>query len=173
MWELDNKKGWVLKNLCFWKVVLEKTLESPLDSKAIDPVNPKGNQLNIHWKSWCWSWRSNTLATWCKEPTHWNIPRYWERLKTGGEVDDRAWDGWMVSLIQRTWVWTNSRKWWRTGKPVLLQSMGLQSQTWLSDWTTTAYPVLELLLLFNSTQRKERHCFLNPHKNHLTEAKIL
>jgi len=51
--------------------------------------------LNIHWKDWCWSWNSNTLATWCKELTHWEWPWYWERLKVGGEGDDR---GWMASL---------------------------------------------------------------------------
>ena len=62
MWELDHKEGWALKTWCFQIEVLEKTFESPLDSKGIKPVNPKGNQpWNIHWKDWCWS--SNTLAT--------------------------------------------------------------------------------------------------------------
>ena len=70
MWEQNNKKGWALKNWCRWTVVLVMTLESPLDSKEIKPVNPKGNQLNIHWKDWCWSWSSNTLATWWEELTH-------------------------------------------------------------------------------------------------------
>ena len=68
MWKLDHEEGWVLKNWCFWAMVLEKTLESPLDSKEIKPVNPKKKStLNIHWKYWCWSWSSNTLATWCEE----------------------------------------------------------------------------------------------------------
>ena len=44
--------------------------------------------LNIHWKDWCWSWSSNILATWCKEPTHWKSPWCWERLRAGGEGDD-------------------------------------------------------------------------------------
>ena len=62
MWELDHKEGWALKTWCFRIEVLEKTFESPLDSKGIKPVNPKGNQpWNIHWKDWHWS--SNTLAT--------------------------------------------------------------------------------------------------------------
>ena len=64
MWELDHKEGWAPKDWCFRTLVLEKTLESPLDSKEIKPVHPKGNQptfLNIHWKDWCWSWGSNTL----------------------------------------------------------------------------------------------------------------
>ena len=63
MWELDRKEGWMLKNWCFWTVVLKKTLENPLDCKEIKPVNPKRKStLNIHWKDWCWSWSSNTLG---------------------------------------------------------------------------------------------------------------
>ena len=81
---------------------------------------------NIHWKDWCWSWNSNTLVTWCKELTHWKRPRCWERLKSGGEGDDRGWDGWMASLTRWTWVWVSSRSWWWTGKPGMLQSTGLQ-----------------------------------------------
>ena len=64
--------------------------------------------LNIHWKDWCWSWNSNTLATWCKEPAHWKRPWCWDRFRAGGEGDDRGWDGWMASSTQWTWVWTNS-----------------------------------------------------------------
>ena len=102
MWELDYKESWVQKNWCFWTVVLERTLESSLDCKEMKPVNPKGNhsQRNIHWKDWCWSWSSNTLATWCEELNHWKRPWCWERLKAGGEGDDRGWGGWMVSLTQ-------------------------------------------------------------------------
>ena len=71
---------------------------------------PKGGRstLNIHWKNWCWSWSSNTLAIWCKELTHWKSPWSWERLRAGREVGDRAWDGWMASQTQWTWVWANS-----------------------------------------------------------------
>ena len=58
-----------------------------------------------------------------------------EGLKTGGEGDDRGWDGWMASPTRWTWVWASSRRWWRTGRPSVLQSMGSQSRTWLSDWT--------------------------------------
>ena len=54
--------------------------------------------LNIHWSDWCWSWSSNTLATWCEQPTHWKRPCSWERSKAVGEGDDRGWDGWMASL---------------------------------------------------------------------------
>ena len=89
------------------------------------------------------SWNSNTLATWCKELTHWKRPWCWERLKAGGERDNRRWDGWMASPTQWTWVWANSGRWWRTGKAGVLQSMGLQSQTRLSGWTR---PVSSLLI---------------------------
>ena len=60
--------------------------------------------LNIHWKDWCWSWSSNTLAIWCEELTHWK-KWCWERLKVGGEGDDRGWDDWMASLTQWAWVY--------------------------------------------------------------------
>ena len=100
--------------------------------------------LNIQWKDWCWSWNSNSLATWCKEPTHWKRPWSWERLKAGGEGGDRGWDGWMASLTQWTWVWANSSWWWRTGKPGVLQSMGSQRvrQNWKTElnWTIILSP---------------------------------
>jgi len=69
---------------------------------------------------------SNTLATWCEKLTHLKRPWCWERLKAGGEGDDRRWDGWMASPTQWTWVWVSSRSWWWTGKPGVLQSVGSQ-----------------------------------------------
>ena len=66
--------------------------------------------LNVHCKDWCWSWSSNTLATWCKEPALWKRSWCWERLRAGEEGGDRGWDGWMASLTQWTWVWTNSER---------------------------------------------------------------
>ena len=60
------------------------------------------------------------LATWCEEPTHRNRPWCWERLRAGGEWDDRGWDGWMASLTWWTWVWVNSGSWWWTGRPDVL-----------------------------------------------------
>ena len=82
----------------------------------------------------------NTMATWCKELTHWKRPWCWERLRAGGEGDDRGWDGWMASPTPWTWVWANSRSWWWTGRPGVLQSMGSQRvghdwQRRLGDWT--------------------------------------
>ena len=123
MWELDHKEGWEPKNWCFWTVVLEKTLESPLDCKVIQPVHPKGNQ------SWIFIGRTDAEA---EAPVLWP-PDVKSRLigkdpdagKDWGQ-EDRGWDGWMASPMQWTWVWVGSRSWWWTGKPGVLQSMGSQ-----------------------------------------------
>ena len=140
MWELDYKESWVLKNWCFWTVVLEKSLESPLDCKGIQPASQRRPGLDVHWKDLCWSWNSNTLATWCKELAHWKRLWCWEGLGAGGEVDDRWWDGWMASLTQWTWVWVKSGSWWWTGRPGVLWFMRSQRVRQLSYWT-------ELILL--------------------------
>ena len=106
-------------------MVLKKTLESLLDCK--EPTSPsKRSVLGVHWKDWCWCWNSKNLANWCEELTHLKRPWCWERLKAGGEGDDRGWDGWMASLTQWTWVWVNSGSWWCTGRPGMLWFMGLQ-----------------------------------------------
>ena len=138
MWELDHKESWAPKNWCFWTVVLEKTLESPLDCKEIQPVHPKGDQTRVFigradvkaetpilWKSWC------------EELTHLQRPWCWERLKAGGEGDDRGWHCWMASPTQGTWVWVNSGSWWWTGRPGVLQFMRSQRVgcDWANNWT--------------------------------------
>ena len=146
MWELNCKESWVLKNWCFWTVVLEKTLESPLDCKEIKPVHPKGNQ------SWVFIGRTDvetetpkSLTTWCEELTHWKRPWCWERLKVGEEGDDRGWDGWMATLTQWTWVWVNSR------------SDGHRSLVYCSPWCHKELDTTELLNwtadLFHSGQQ--------------------
>ena len=101
-----------------------------------DPTSPSKRKsvLNIHWKDWCWSWNSNTLATWWEELTLLKRPWCWKRLKAGVEGDDRGWGGWMASPTQWTWVWASSWSWWWTGKPGVLQSMGLQRAG--HDWMT-------------------------------------
>ena len=90
--------------------------------------------LNIHWKDWCWSWNSKTLATWCEELTHLKRPWCWEISKAGGEGDDRGWDGWMTSPTQWTWVRVNSGSWWRRGMPGVLRSTGSQRVGY--NWAT-------------------------------------
>jgi len=122
----------------FRTVVLEKTLESPLGSKEIKPVNPKGNQ------PWIFIGRTDaeaeapfTLATWSEAPSHWERPWTWERWKVIGEGDDRRRDDWMASQTQWTWVWASSGRWWRTGRPVMLQSVGSQRirHYWVTEQT--------------------------------------
>ena len=111
MWELDYKDGWVLKNWCFWTVVLEKTLESPLDCKAIQPVHPKGDQ------SWVFIGRTDdeaeTPILWPPDAKSWLIGKDPDVLKDWRqeEMGMSGWDGWMASLTQWTWVWVNSWSW--------------------------------------------------------------
>ena len=125
MWESDCEGSWAL-NRCFWTVVLEKSLESPLDSKEIHPVHPKGDQ------SWVFIGRTDVEAEtpmlWPANAKSWLIWKdwCWERLRAGGEGDDRGWDGWMASLTRWVWVWVVSGSWCWTGRPGVLQSMGLQ-----------------------------------------------
>ena len=101
-----------------------------------DPTSPsyRRSVLGVHWKVWCWSWNSNSLATSCEELTHLKRPWCWERLRAGGEGGDRGWDGWMASLTQWTWVWVGSRSWYWTGRPGVLQLMGLRRVG--HDWAT-------------------------------------
>ena len=108
--------------------------ESPLDSKEIQSVHPKGNQ------SWIFIGRTDaeaeTPTLWPPEVKKWlwKRPWYWERLKTGAEGDNRGCDRWMASLTQWRWVWVNSGSWWWTGRPGMLQFIG--SQRVRHDWET-------------------------------------
>ena len=106
----------------------------PWTTRRLNQSILKEISLNIHWKDWCWSWNSNTLATSCEELSQMKRPWCWEGLGAGGEGDDRGWDGWMASLTQWTRVWASSGSWWWTGKPGVLQSMGLQRVR--HDWVT-------------------------------------
>ena len=148
MWDLHHKEGWALKNWCLWIVVLEKTLGSPLDTKEIQPVHTKGNQ------SWIIIGRTDSEP----DVKNWLIEKdseYWERLRTQG--DDRRWDGWMASLTQWTRVWASSGKWWRTGKPGVLQSMGVtKSQIPLSDWTKNSSNQVKGIAAFTSQGSSSR-----------------
>ena len=116
-----------------------------------DPASPSWRKsvLDIHWKDWCWSWNANTLATWCRKLAHLKRPWFEERLKVGGEGDNRGWDGWVASPTQWTWVWVNSESWWWTGRPGVLQFMG--SQRVRHDWATELNWILELGLDLSSS----------------------
>ena len=88
---------------CYWRLLRVLWTARRCNQSILKEISP-----GCHWRDWCWSWNSNTLATWCKELTHWKRPWCWERLRVGGEGDDRGWDGWMASLTQWTWVWVDS-----------------------------------------------------------------
>ena len=134
IWELDYKKAerWRIDAFALW--CWRRLLRVPLTARKSNQSIVKEISPGVHWKDWCWNWSSNTLATWCKELTHWKRPWCWERLKARAEGDDRGWDGWMSSPTQYTWVWANSGSWWWTGRPGMLQSMG--SQRVRHDWVT-------------------------------------
>ena len=123
MWDLEHKEGWAPKNWCFSNVVLEKTLERPLDSKDTKPINPEGNQL------WIFILRTDAEANWSSILVHQmrradSLERLWcwERLRAGEEAGNREWDVWMASLTQWMWVWANSGRECMTGKPGMLHT---------------------------------------------------
>ena len=136
IWELDHKEGGVLKNFSFQSEVLEKTLESPLDSKEIKPINPEENQHEYSLERLMLKLKLQNFGHLCEELIHWKRPWCWERWRAGGEESDRGWDCWMASLAQWTWVWGNSGRQWKIRKPGVLQSMGLQrldKTEWLNN----------------------------------------
>ena len=134
MWELDCEEGWAPKNWCVWTVVLEKTFESPLDCKEIQPVHSDGDQ------PWDFFGRNDAKAEtpvlWPPHAKSWLIGKdwCWEGLGAGGEGDGRGWDGCMASLTGWTWVSVNSGSWWWTGRPGVLQFIG--SQRVRHNWAT-------------------------------------
>ena len=131
MWELDNKEGWGPKNWLFQTVMLEKTLESPLGSEEIKPDNPKGNQP--------WIFIGKTEAEvptlWPPDVKSWLIGKVPDAGKDWGqEKGMTGWDGWMATQTWWTWVWIGSGSRWWTGRPGVLQLVGLQRVR--HDWAT-------------------------------------
>ena len=132
-WELDFKEGRMPKSWCLRTVVLEKTPESTLDSKEIKTINLK--ETNTHWKDWCWS--SSSLVIWCKQLLIGKVP------DTG-----KAWGQkmrWLDGITDAmTWTWANFGRWWRTGRPGMLQSVGLQrvGHDWETELNWTKFSVM-------------------------------
>ena len=126
MWEMDYKESWMPKNWCFWTVVLEKTLEGPLDCK-IKPVNPKGNQ------SWIVIGRTDVEA---------EVQYFGHQMRridslVKEEMGTTAWDSWMVSLTWWTWVWASSGSWWWTGMGSQKELDKIEWLNWLNWWKGT------------------------------------
>ena len=135
MWELDCKESWTPKNWCFWPEVLEKTLESPLDFKEIQPVNPEGNQ------SWTFNGRTDAEAEtpilWPPDAKSWPIGKDTDPGKDWRQEEKGTTEDKMVGLgllTQWTWVWTSFGSWWWTWRPGMLQSLGSQGVG--HDWAT-------------------------------------
>ena len=137
MWELDCEESWAPKNGCFWTAVLEKTLESPLDCKEIQPVHPKGDQ------SWVFIGRTDveveTPILWSPDAKSWLIWKDPDAGKDWGQEEKgmTGWDGWIASPSQWTWVWVDSGSWWWTRRPGVLWFMVSQmsdTTEWL-NWT--------------------------------------
>ena len=147
MWELDCEESWALKNWCFRTVVLEKTLESPVDCKEIQPVYPKGDQSLVFIGRT--DAEAETPILWPPDAKSWLIGKDPDAGKDGkaGEGDDRGWDGWMASLTWWTWVWVDSRSWWWTGRPGVLWFTGLQRvvHDWATELNWTDYQLIEQL----------------------------
>ena len=137
MWELDCEESWAPKKWCFWTVVLENTLESPLDCKEIQPAHPKGDQ------SWVFIGRTDveteTPILWPPDAKSWLIWKDPDARKDWGQEEKgiTGWDDWMASPTQWTWVWVDSGSWWWTGRPDVLWFMGLQRVG--HDWATELY----------------------------------
>ena len=151
---ISFKERWVPKNWCFWTVLLEKTLESPLDCKKILPGHPNGD------KSWVFIRRTDdeaetpVLLPPIRELTHWKRPWCWEGSGAGREGDDRGWEGWMASPTRWIWVWVGSRYWWWTGRPGVLSFMGRRvGHDWTTElnWTDWTYFLRWYKILLNQT----------------------
>ena len=120
-WTIKKAERWRIDAFELW--CWRRLLRVPWTARRSNQSILKEISPGFHWH---WSWNSNTLATWCEELTYWKRTWCWERLKAGGKGDDRGWDGWKASLTLWTWVWANSGRYWRTGKPGVLLSRGLQ-----------------------------------------------
>ena len=108
-WTIKKAEHWSIDTFRLWSW---RTLESPLESKEIKPVNPKENKPRIFIGSTDAEAAAPIIwpSDWCEESTHWKRPWGWERLRAGGEGGGREWDGWMTSLTLWTWVLANSER---------------------------------------------------------------
>ena len=121
-WTVEKAEHWKIDafELCCWR----RHLRVPWTARRSNQSILKKVSPGVHWKDLCWGWNSNTLATLCKELTHWKRPWCWEGLGAVGEGNDRGQDGWISSLNRWTWVWVIFASWWWTGRPGILRFMG-------------------------------------------------
>ena len=133
-WTIKKAKRWSIDAFELW--CWRRPLRVPWTARRSNQSILREISLNIHWEDWA---EAETPILWPPDAKNWLWKRAWcwERLKAGGEGDDRGWDGWMASSTQWTWVWASSGGWWWTGRPGMLQSMGSQRVGHESDWTET------------------------------------
>ena len=160
MWQLDCEESWVSKNWCFWTVVLEKTLERPLDCKEIQPVHSKGDQSWVNLEGMMLKLKLQYF-----DHLMWRVDSLEKTLMLGGigdrrRRDDSGWDGWMASPTWWMWVWVNSGSWWWTGRPGMLRFMGLQRVG--HDWATELTDLMRQALLFREEKLYPRTPCRNP-----------
>ena len=132
---MDHKESWTPKNWCFWTVVLEKTLKSPLDCKESQPVHLKEISPEHTLEGLMLKLKLQYFGHLVQRTDSFENTLMLGNIEGGRRGDYRGWDGWMASLTRWTWVCVSSGSWWWTGRPGVLQSMGSQSWTQLSDWT--------------------------------------
>ena len=135
------------KNWCFWTVVLEKTLESPLDCKEIQPVHPKADQSWVSIEGLRLKLKLQYFGHLMQRADSLEKTLMLGGIGAGGEGDDRGWDGWMASLTRWTWVWVKSGSWWWTGRAGVLQFMG--SQRVGHGWVTELTELLLIIAYWN------------------------
>ena len=130
-WTIKKAENWRIDAFVLW--CWRRLLRVPWAARRSNQSNLKEISLNIHWKDWCWSSNSQYFG----HLIHWKRPWCLERLKAGGEGDDRGWDGWIASPTRWTWIWVGSGSWWWTGRSGVLQSMGSQRPdlTQRLNWT--------------------------------------
>ena len=155
---MDVRVG--LKKAEHWRIYAfelscwRRLLRGPWTARRCNPSILKEIVLGVHWKDWCWSWNSNTLATWCEEPTHLKRPWCWETLRAGGEGDNRGWDGWMATLTRWTWVWVNSGLVMDREALCAVVHAFPKTGTRLNDWTELSFVRLPTREKFSVTHHQ-------------------
>ena len=147
-WTIKKTECWRIFafELWYWQILLRVPwTERRSNQSMLKEINPEHSLEELMLK----------LSWWCEEMTHWKRPWCWDRLKAGGEGENRLWDGWMASPTRWTWVWASSGSWWWTGRPGVLQSMESQRvrHSWVTDMKNTRYKVSVLSVVLALKQK--------------------
>ena len=154
-WTTKKAEHWRSDAFELW--CWSRLLRSPWTARRSNQSILKEISLNIHWKDWCWSWTSNTLATWFEELTHLKRPWCWKRAKAGGDRDDRGWDGWVVSRTRCAWIWVNSGSWWWTGSLACCDSWGHKESDTTERLNWTEQRIYKTIKKYRSNKLGDSH----------------